>query len=99
MKKHFLSSSLALLLAGAFSCQSAFAEVLDRPTGIKIGERMTLRPYVSLSLTYDSNVRARSGDIIQDVPFGEMMKDFKGNLITSSTWNDGRIFLDPQGRS
>ncbi len=22
-----------------------------------------------------------------------------GNLITSSTWNDGRTFLDPQGRS
>ena len=32
------------------------AEVLDRPTGIKIGQRMTLRPYVSISASYDSNV-------------------------------------------
>lgn len=34
----------------------ASAEVLDRPSGFKIGERMTLRPSVSFSMTYDSNV-------------------------------------------
>ena len=34
----------------------AMADVMDRPQGIKIGPRMTLRPYVSLSYTYDSNV-------------------------------------------
>ena len=44
------------LLAGMILCLSADAEVLDRPSGIKIGERLTLRPYVSMSLTYDSNV-------------------------------------------
>ena len=39
---------------------AAGAEVLDRPSGIKIGERLTLRPYVSMSLTYDSNVNGSS---------------------------------------
>jgi hypothetical protein len=34
----------------------ASAEVMDRPKGIEIGEHLTLRPYVSLSYTYDSNV-------------------------------------------
>lgn len=50
---------------GAFLCLSAGAEVLDRPGGFKIGERLTLRPYVSLSFTYDSNVRAQSGSSVQ----------------------------------
>lgn len=31
------------------------AEVLDRPQGIKVGQRLTLRPYVSFDFTYDSN--------------------------------------------
>lgn len=31
------------------------ADVMDRPGGIKIGQRMTLRPYVSFGFTYDSN--------------------------------------------
>ena len=53
-----------LLVASVVSavCMSATAEVLSRPSGIKIGERMTLRPYVSVSLTYDSNVEAQSGN-------------------------------------
>ena len=41
--------------------QVAFAEVLDRPSGFKIGERLTLRPYVTTSITYDSNVNATGG--------------------------------------
>ncbi len=35
---------------------TASADVMDRPQGFKIGDRMTLRPYVSLSYTYDSNI-------------------------------------------
>lgn len=34
----------------------AGADIVDRPSGLKFGERLTLRPYVSLSYTYDSNV-------------------------------------------
>ena len=52
---------LAFVLSGAFLCLTSSAEVLDRPSGIKIGERLTLRPFVSISLTYDSNVEANSG--------------------------------------
>lgn len=33
----------------------ASAEMMDRPVGVKIGQRMTLRPYVSFGFTYDSN--------------------------------------------
>ena len=44
----------------AFLASVAVAEVQDRPTGIKIGQRMTLRPYVSASVTYDSNVSGRN---------------------------------------
>ena len=47
-----------VLGAVAFASLTAEAEVLDRPSGFKIGERLTLRPYVALSLTYDSNVDA-----------------------------------------
>ena len=51
---------LIAFLSGVVLCLTANAEVLDRPSGIKIGERLTLRPFVSLSLTYDSNVSASS---------------------------------------
>ena len=46
------------LLVGLTVAASVVAQAgnMDRPTGIKIGERLTLRPYVSLSYTFDSNV-------------------------------------------
>ena len=57
--------SLATTLVVSASVLTASADVVDRPAGFKIGERMTLRPYVSLSYTYDSNVdsakHAKSG--------------------------------------
>lgn len=46
---------------GAVISTAAFGEVIDRPQGIKIGQRMTLVPYVTLSVSYDSNVEARHG--------------------------------------
>ena len=49
-------SALATTLVVSASVLTASADVVDRPAGFKIGERMTLRPYVSLSYTYDSNV-------------------------------------------
>lgn len=58
MKKIASCVLLILCVLGGFA---AFGEVLDRSGGIRIGERMTLRPYVSVSLTYDSNVEAGSG--------------------------------------
>jgi len=45
-------------LVGVVAVQTVCGGVLDRPEGIKIGQRMTLRPYVSFSITYDSNVRS-----------------------------------------
>ena len=51
-----MKSSHVVALAFALTVSAASAEVLDRPSGVKIGERLTLRPYVSMSITYDSNV-------------------------------------------
>lgn len=51
MKKLLFIAALAVAAA-------AQAEELDRPGGIKIGQRMTLKPYVSFSFTYDSNVNS-----------------------------------------
>ena len=47
-----------ILFAALASAVVAQAEVMDRPTGFKIGQRMTVRPYVSLSYTYNSNVNS-----------------------------------------
>lgn len=47
---------LAVLAVAGVMAAGAYAEIVDRPTGIKIGQRMTLRPYVSLSVSWDSNV-------------------------------------------
>lgn len=52
MRKFAICATVGVMAIGGF------AEMLDRPSGIKIGQRMTLRPYVSLSATYDSNVNA-----------------------------------------
>ena len=46
---------LTVLSLVAVMAAVASADVLDRPTGIKIGQRMTLRPYVSMSVSYDSS--------------------------------------------
>lgn len=49
------------VLVACLAAFSASAEVLEKMEGIKIGERLTLRPSVSASLTYDSNVDSNSG--------------------------------------
>ena len=50
-----------LLTIALTSALFAQAEVMDRPSGFKIGQRMTVRPYVSMAYTYDSNVNSRPG--------------------------------------
>lgn len=54
-------SKFAVMGVAAALSSVAAAETMDRPSGIKIGQRMTLRPYVSMSATYDSNVFGRNG--------------------------------------
>lgn len=53
------SMKLTVFAAGALACAGAYAEKMDRPVGIPIGERMTLKPYVAVSAAYDSNVDSR----------------------------------------
>ena len=47
---------LATSLSLAVTALTASADVMDRPKGFKIGERLTIRPYVSLRYTFDSNI-------------------------------------------
>lgn len=50
----FKFSVLALVASAGLV---GFADTMDRPSGIKIGQRMTLKPYVSTSVAYDSNAQ------------------------------------------
>lgn len=66
------SSTLKNTLVVAFVCTAfvGFAEQMDRPSGFKFGERLTLKPYVSVGATYDSNAEARkkgSEDVLWQV--------------------------------
>ena len=58
---------LVALSAVCVCAIAATADVMDRPAGIKIGQRMTLKPYVSMSATYDSNVGNRNSSKKSDV--------------------------------
>lgn len=60
-------AGLLAVCAAIFVTSTAHAALADRPSGIKIGQRMTLRPYVSFSATYDSNPRSRHDDADGDV--------------------------------
>jgi hypothetical protein len=53
---NFVNMKLTVLGAAALLAAAASADVMERPAGFKIGQRMTLKPYVSISATYDSNV-------------------------------------------
>lgn len=53
------TKSIVFFALAAGFASAAFAEILDRSDGLRIGQRMTLRPYVALSLGYDSNVGSR----------------------------------------
>ncbi len=50
MKKTLLT--FAVISVAGF----AMADQMDRPSGFKIGSRMTVKPYVGFSYTYDSNI-------------------------------------------
>ena len=49
-----------ILACATLVCASASAELMDRPAGFKIGQRMTLKPYVAVSTTYDSKAEGRN---------------------------------------
>ena len=53
------SLTVSVLATSALACLSLSAEVMDRPVGISIGQRMTLKPYVAASTTFDSNAEGR----------------------------------------
>jgi len=84
-----------LLAVSSALAVSGFAEVLDRPTGIRIGQRMTLRPYVALSASYDSNVRGSQssggskGDVLWTVNpgFGLDYRADNWSLLLNAYYN------------
>ena len=48
----------AVALAVAAIAVTAIADTMDRPAGIRIGQRMILKPYVALGVSYDSNANS-----------------------------------------
>ena len=82
-------NNAAVALAEKYNCKTV-AELKQIPKDVIIKECI------------DGVIAARlhkpivDGDIIPDVPFDEMLKGFKGNIIMSSTLDDGRIFVDPK---
>ena len=54
-----MNTKSIVLLTAVLATAAACAEMMDRPSGIKIGQRMTLRPYVAVSASYDSNASGR----------------------------------------
>ena len=51
-----MNTKYAVSAAALVCTATAFGSVMERDRGIHIGERMTLRPYVTMSYVYDSNV-------------------------------------------
>lgn len=82
-------NNVVVALAEKYGCKTV-AELRQLPKDVIIRECID----GVLSLRVQKPIV--DGDIIPDVPFDEMMKDFKGNLIMSSALDDGRIFLDPK---
>ena len=82
-------NNAAVALAKKYDCKTV-AELKKLPKDVIIKECI------------EGEIAARlhkpiiDGDIIPDVPFDEMLKGFKGNMIMSSIWDDGRIFVDPK---
>lgn len=71
---------------GACLAMTSAAGDMDRPSGIKIGQRLTLRPYVALSATYDSNVGSRrNGGGDEDVVWTvnpNLMLDYRSDSVS-----------------
>ena len=83
----FFSRTL-LLFSCVLAAGLARGELLDRPGGIRIGERMTLRPYVGITLTYDSNCGSGGGESGSDQ--GDFMWSISPNLglaYNAETWS------------
>ena len=98
--KTFFKQNFLLVGLVAFAGLAAEAEVLDRPSGFKIGERMTLRPYVSMSLTYDSNVNSSHENTEDDClwtisPAGSLAYDAESwSLLLSAYYNYRQYFKE-----
>ena len=78
-----LSQKNAVFALALLSGAAVFAGAMDRPVGIKIGQRMTLKPYVSASFAYDSNVDARKNGA-ED--FSWLVSPGLGLQYTAETW-------------
>ena len=68
-----LDNRLSFFALAAVAAVSASAEMMDRPVGIRIGQRMTLKPYLSFSASYNSNV-AGNADGAEDVRGADVLR-------------------------
>lgn len=84
-------SSISFFVVAAATL-SVFANDINAPSGIPIGKRMTLRPYVSLSYTFDSNIDSdhteRSGSIWIASPALDLTYKSDNWDVTARAWYD-----------
>ena len=88
-----------VLLSSGVASFAAFAEWMDRPGGIKVGERMKINPYVSVSYSFDSNVDSarkeyRSHSLVIDPGLSFVYNAERWNLTGSLYLNYHQNFGD-----
>ena len=78
-------------------------QTVSRPTGFRFfNQRLTIKPHVSLSYTYDSNIDADSSEIDDSVLAAKPAVDFEWHgskwLIVGDVWYRHRYFCEHNGQ-
>ncbi len=87
-----MNKKVILLLVAGAATSFASAELMDKPGGIKYGEHLILRPHVSLSYTYDSNVDSSKRETDSNQWTVDPTLDFEYKLPNESFKLIGSIF-------
>ena len=101
MKLHLTTFSLVFLLAGAVMAQQGVTkpQTESRPTGFRFfNQHLTIKPYVSLSYTYDSNVDSDSSNEDDSVFAVNPAVDFQWQgakwMLVGNIWYRHRYFCE-----
>ena len=101
MKLHLTTFSLVFLLAGTVMAQQGVTkpQTESRPTGFRFfNQHLTIKPYVSLSYTYDSNVDSDSSNEDDSVFAVNPAVDFQWHgakwMLVGNIWYRHRYFCE-----
>ena len=101
MKLHLTTFSLVFLIAGAVMAQQGVTkpQTESRPTGFRFfNQHLTIKPYVSLSYTYDSNIDSDSSNEDDSVFAVNPAVDFQWHgakwMLVGNIWYRHRYFCE-----